>query len=73
MNAFDWSGPSLYANDKTAKPGPDGLTHGQRVTRTVERITRLTGRNPGTVAGLSRKTHKRDTDTAWCRSNSGVG
>ena len=69
MNPFNWrnGAPSVML------PEGDSLGRSKRASDAVARKTAQTGRNPGTVPGLGRKTHKRDTDTAWSRSNSGVG
>lgn len=69
MNPFNWrtGQPSVMAEEG------DSLARSRRASEAVARKTAATGRNPGTVPGLSRKTHARDTDTAWSRSNSGVG
>lgn len=69
MSAFYWNTgePSIFLADG------DAATRSRRASESVDRKTKETGVNPGTITGLSRKTHARDTDTAWSRSNSGVG
>ena len=79
-NPFCWKSnpqPSIFSDDPHFTPRSNGLTVSQTSSvtssKTVAKKTAETGRNPGTIEGLGRKTHKRDTDTAWSRSNSGVG
>lgn len=69
MNPFNWRNgqPSVML------PEGDTLGRSKRASDAVARKTAATGKNPGTIAGISRKANKRDTDTAWLRSNSGVG
>lgn len=69
MSAFYWNTgePSIFLADG------DAATRSRRASEAVDRKTKRDGKNPGTLTGLGRKTHGRDTDTAWLRSNSGVG
>lgn len=69
-NPFLWKQnprPSIFLADG------DSATRSRRASQAVDRKTAQTGVNPGTLHGLGRKTHRRDTETAWSRSNSGVG
>ncbi len=56
-NAFAWKGsPSIFSTDKTLKPTKvDGKTMSQVATEKAAKRLAETGRNPGTIAGLSPK------------------
>lgn len=64
-SCFFWRGqPSIFADDPAFKPTVSGRTQSQAsskvATANVERITKTTGRNPGTLAGIARKERLQD-------------
>lgn len=54
-NGFCWDNgiPSIFANDPAFLANKNGLTRTAQQTVVVERIAQKTGRNPGTMTGLS--------------------
>lgn len=63
MSAFYWNTgePSIFLADG------DSATRSRRASQAVDRKTAATGKNPGTLHGLGRKTHGRDSETAYMR------
>lgn len=55
MNAFNWQTgrPSIFSLDKAFTGTKAGKTMSQVVSESVVSQTKRTGRNPGTIAGLS--------------------
>jgi hypothetical protein len=49
------AGDSIFAGDPVFRPLKSGKTMSQTTTETVERITRETGKNPGTQRGIARR------------------
>lgn len=55
MSAFDWrnnKAPTIFATDR-AFTGKDGRTQSHVASENVDRFTQRTGRNPGSIRGLS--------------------
>jgi hypothetical protein len=53
-----WSsitGRSIFCGDPDFRSNKSGKTQSQTASEVVERITRETGKSPGTVTGLARK------------------
>lgn len=67
MNPFNWrnGAPSVML------PEGDSLGRSKRASDAVARKTAQTGRNPGTIKGITRTPGR--PSKAWFRSNSGVG
>lgn len=65
MSAFYWNTgePSIFLRDG------DAATRSRRASEAVDRKTAATGKNPGTLTGLGRKTHGRDSETAYMRQS----
>lgn len=61
-SAFNWQAegrPSIFATDSRFVPvGKQQKGHSQLQTESIARRTRETGRNPGTLRGISRKAAK---------------
>lgn len=57
---FDWKGkPSIFADDLGMKVRTtDGKSMSQVRSETIARKTKATGRNPGTIKGLSKRADK---------------
>ena len=65
MSAFYWNTgePSIFLRDG------DAATRSRRASQAVDRKTAATGKNPGTLTGLGRKVHGRDSETAYMRKS----
>jgi hypothetical protein len=50
--------PTIFANDPRfpAPPAPGKKTKSQAISQRVDAITKATGRNPGTIYGLTKPT-----------------
>ncbi len=65
-NPFLWAShprPSIFLADG------DAATRSRRASEAVDRKTKRDGKNPGTLPGLGRKVHGRDTETAYMRKS----
>ena len=65
-NPFMWASnprPSIFLADG------DSATRSRRASEAVDRKTERDGKNPGTLTGLGRKTHGRDSETAYMRKS----
>jgi hypothetical protein len=57
INAFNWREdprPSIFLGGSDFTAYSTGKTRAQTTTAAVERITKATGRSPGTLTGISR-------------------
>jgi hypothetical protein len=54
--SFTWNDgePSIFATDRTARGVKGGKSYTQVASEAVARKTKRTGKNPGTIAGLSK-------------------
>jgi hypothetical protein len=58
---FNWRDgrPSIFLGDTAfPPPRPDGKSRNQAISEAVDRFTKKTGRNPGTVRWISREDKK---------------
>lgn len=65
MSAFNWrtGQPSVML------PEGDTLGRSKRASDAVDRKTAKTGRNPGSIAGISKADRAKNRETAWARKS----
>ena len=65
MSAFYWNTgqPSIFLQDG------DAATRSRRASEAVDRKTAKTGRNPGSIAGISKADRSKNRETAWARKS----
>jgi hypothetical protein len=72
-SAFNWrtGTPSIFASDARFTTLSSGKSRQQTTTEAVERKTKKTGRNPGTIRGISRADKAKASPKAYAK-RSGV-
>lgn len=69
-NAFDWKGaPSIFSRSLSFTATASGRTRSETVSESIARKAKRTGRNPGTITGLSSKAVPNFTKTKRPRFN----
>lgn len=65
MNPFNWRNgqPSVML------PAGDSLGRSKRASDAVARKTAATGKNPGTIRGISKADRAKNRETAWARKS----
>jgi hypothetical protein len=65
MSAFYWNTgePSIFLADG------DAATRSRRASEAVDRKTAKTGRNPGSIAGISKADRAKNREPAWARKS----
>ena len=66
MNPFNWRDdprPSIFLADG------DAATRSRRASEAVDRKTLATGKNPGSITGISKADRAKNRETAWARKS----
>lgn len=73
-NPFEWAKnprPSIFLGQPGFPPAGD-LTNSQKASAAVDRITARTGKNPGTLTGISNASRSQPIPDAWLNKARGV-
>lgn len=78
-SAFYWrenNRPSIFAEDRTFTPTVTGATHQQNSSNAAQKYiaaeVKRTGRNPGTLTGISKASRSSPIPDAWANKARGV-